>query len=198
MAGGRDPQDELRNAGIKPGSRLQKITYNRRGKAVVALFQVGRVGSLYYRKQGSARYRKVAALGARVSYRDLVTAAAAPTVFVNLLEFSIESGGASWHGVARIDLPGGKMTPVFSEEDLKLSHPYSRGSVRELLEAWPDARGVICIMSFERPPTAAEVKRWHSQGGPGKLIAAGEHWICDLDVERKTYRLLTLLKAMFF
>ena len=97
-----------------------------------------------------------------------------------------------------MDVRTGKITLVFSQGDLKLSPPYSRGWVRELLESWPDGRGVVCIMSFERPPTGAEKKRWRSQGLPGELVGAGDHWICDLDLQQKTYERLTELKAMFF
>jgi len=192
MTDRREIQD-LRKAGIRPGSRLQKITYNTSSEAVVAHFRAGRVGSLYYRKRDSARYRRVAQLG-----EGMVTASAAPVLLVNVREFSADSPGASWRGVARMDIRTGKVARVFCEKDLKIPRPYSSGWVRELLESWADGRGVVCIMSFVRTASAAEKKSWSSQRRGGELITAGEHWICDLNLEKKTYERLTLLKAMFF
>jgi hypothetical protein len=198
MAGGRSYEEELRVAGIQPGSTFERIAYNRSSDTVVAQFRSGRVGMLYYRNRRRRRYRKVAQLGERVSYRDVITADAAPMTFVNVLEFGTEAEGGDWLGVARMDMQTRKIALVFCEEDIKLSLPYSRGWVRNLLEAWADGRGVVCIISFIRRATSTEKKRWHSRRGTDEIISAGEHWICDLDLEQKRCKRLTLLRAMYF
>ena len=95
MAGGRDPQEELKNAGIQPDSRFERIVYNRSSNTVVVHFRRGRAGSLYYRKRDNERYRRVAQLGERVRYDYMVSASASPIVFVNAMESRTDSEGSS-------------------------------------------------------------------------------------------------------
>ena len=194
----RDEHENLRRAGIQAGLKFQEIAYNRRSNTVIAYFRSGQTGRLYYRKSSSVRYREVADLGGRVTAGRAVVAAEAPVLFANLLAYHDDSEGADWWGVARLNTQTGRLSAAFRQEDLKLRRPYSQGWVRELLDSWPDGRGVVCVMSFSRPPTAAEKRRWKSRGGGGELMSVGEHWICDLDLERKRYKRLTQLKAMFY
>lgn len=197
MEGDREAS-ALKSAGIRQGSKHQRTTYNRSGQAVVAIFRHDRTGTLYYRERGRTRYRRVAPLGKRTSYAEIATASAAPVVLVNVREFIAGSEGVSWHSVARLDIRTGGISPLFLPGDVKLAAPYTRGWVHEILESWSDGRGAVCVMSFERPATAAEKRRWRSQGGRGNLASVCDHYVCDLDLEQKTYERLTLLRAIFF
>jgi len=190
-------RDELKEAGIEPGSRLEKLTYNRSAEVVVAHFRRSRVGTLYLRKRSGSRYERIAHLTEHASYEDPVVASWAPVLIVNVREASGESSGIEWYGIARVDLKSGQSARVFCEGDLRLEAPFHRAWVRELHEAWADGSGVVCTMSFLRPPTEAEKERWRSRHG-GELAGAGEHWICDLNIDARTYQRLALLEGVHF
>ncbi len=198
MAGLRNLKEQLKDAGISPGSTFERIVYNRSSDTIIVHFRRGRAGSLYYRKREDVRYRKIRQLARLVRYDHMVSASAVPLVLVNAVKARADSDGSDWLGVARLDLRTKKLEAVFCEQHVRLSRPYSGGWVRELLESWPDGRGVICVMGFSRLPSVAEREEWLVKGGRGTLMSVGEHWICDLDLEEKTFKRLVQLKAMYY
>lgn len=152
----RDEEENRKRAGIEAGLKLQQIAYNRKSKTVIAYFRSGQTGRLYYRKSDSARYRQVADFGDRVTSGRVVVAADAPVLFANLSAHRDDSEGSHWWGVARLNTRTGRLTPAFRQEDVKLRRPYLRGWVDDLLDAWSNGRGAVCVMAFERLATAAE------------------------------------------
>lgn len=186
-------------AGIAGEDTFERLLYNRSSAVVVAQFRRESPGgvpiaSLYARRRHSAHYAALFERADNLSYEDPVSASLAPVLMANVIAWD-EDGGGHWHGVARVDLERWWPLAMLRPGDLPVAPPYTAAEVTHLHCSRPDGVCLVCTIALSRPAT--EYDQAFAATGD-RFVTIDDHWLCELNLELRTYEKLTALVTPFF
>lgn len=191
---------EWTECGIVGEGGFVRLAYSRSANVVVAQFHRmtltdSILSTLYIRRPDEPQYRRLTAPSERLSYEDPIVAPSAPTLIANVLAW--EGDGADWQHVICFDLSTGREVRVVRDRDISLCDPYTSAHVSSLHEPSTDGRVVVCTISFGRAANEDDKRRFREVHG-ADIATVDDHWLCELNLENKTYERITLLRALFF
>jgi len=160
------------------------LLYNEPARTLIAHFQrKDAVSALYTRQLDAGGYTRIPAENDLLSFDHPVSAASAPLLYFNALQWTMDRGG-DWDSVRCLNLRSGQLTTVASPTTLAAPSGYASPWISSLMAVDPDGQRLICTIGFER---LVDERSKHI-----------DYWVCALSVQSKVPQQIALLPDAFF
>lgn len=169
---------------IAPDSHFRALLYNELARTLIAHFQrKDAVSALYTRQLDAGGYTKIPAENDLLSFDHPVSAASAPLLYFNALQWEKDRGG-DWDSVRCLDLRSGELTTVISPLTVAIPSGYLGFWISSLMAVDPDGQRLLCTVGFER---VVDERSKHI-----------DYWVCSLPVQNPVPQQIASLPDAFF